>query len=118
MIKNSKLQNMIELSSRLTIYIPSTVNVDEPIDNKKHVDEAAALLSGFFGGATSTEASGYWLSPSAGLVRERSTMVFTYCHEADLEAHIDEVIDYCEALKQTLTQDAIALEINGKMYFI
>lgn len=47
MIKNSKLQNMIELSSRLTIYIPSTVNIDEPIDNKKHVDEAAALLSGF-----------------------------------------------------------------------
>ena len=118
MIKNSKLQNMIELSSRLTIYIPSTVNIDKPIDSKKHVDEAAALLSGFFGGATSTEASGYWLSPSAGLVRERSTMVFTYCHEADLEAHIDEVIDYCEALKRTLTQDAIALEINGKMYFI
>lgn len=118
MIKNSKLQNMIELSSRLTIYIPSTTDINKPIDNKKHVDEAATLLSGFFGGATSTEASGYWLSPSAGLVRERSTMVFAYCHEADLEAHIDEVIDYCDALKQALTQDAIALEVNGKMYFI
>lgn len=118
MIKNSKLQNMIELSSRLTIYVPSTTDINKPIDNKKHVDEAASLLSEFFGGATSTEASGYWLSPTAGLVRERSTMVFAYCHEADLEAHIDEVIDYCDTLKQALTQDAIALEVNGKMYFI
>lgn len=47
---NSKLKNMIELSSRMTIYIPSTVNINQEIDNTKHVEEAAAMLAGFFGG--------------------------------------------------------------------
>lgn len=115
---NSKLKNMIELSSRMTIYIPSTVNINQEIDNIKHVEEAAAMLAGFFGGATSTDAAGYWLSNSAGLVREKSTMIFAYCSEADLEKHIDHVVEYCEKLKVELKQDAIALELNGKMYFI
>ena len=115
---NSKLKNMIELSSRMTIYIPSTVNINQEIDNTQHVEEAAAMLAGFFGGATSTDAAGYWLSNSAGLVREKSTMIFAYCSEADLEKHIDHVVEYCEKLKAELKQDAIALELNGKMYFI
>lgn len=72
----------------------------------------------FSGGATSTDAAGYWLSNSAGLVREKSTMIFAYCSEADLEKHIDHVVEYCEKLKAELKQDAIALELNGKMYFI
>lgn len=115
---NSKLKNMIELSSRMTIYIPSTININQEIDNTKHVEEAAAMLADFFGGATSTDAAGYWLSNSAGLVREKSTMIFAYCSEADLEKHIDHVVEYCEKLKAELKQDAIALELNGKMYFI
>ena len=114
----NKLKNMIELSSRLTVYIPSTANINQEINNKKYVEEAAAMLAGFFGGATSTDAAGYWLSPSAGLVREKSTMIFAYCSEADLDKYIDNVVEYCEKLKNELKQDAIALELNGKMYFI
>ena len=45
-------------------------------------------------------------------------MIFAYCSEADLEKHIDHVVEYCEKLKAELKQDAIALELNGKMYFI
>ncbi len=118
MLANSKLKNMIELSSRLTVYVPSTINVNEKIDNKKYVDATASLLSNFFGGATSTNAQGYWISPSMGLVREKSTMVFAYCNESSLDSHIDEIVTYCEQLKRDLQQNAIALEINGKMYFI
>ena len=76
------------------------------------------MLAGFFGGATSTEAAGYWISPSAGLVSEKSTMIFAYCSEADLDKYINNVVEYCEKLKTELKQDAIALELNGKMYFI
>ena len=118
MIKNAKLKNMIELSSRLTIYVPSTININEEIDTTKQINETASKLSELFGGATSTAASGYWLSPSAGLVKENTTMIFAYCREAELEKYLDDVIAHCEKLKQELSQDAIALELNGKMYFI
>ena len=101
MLKNSKLQNLYET-----------------IDNSEYVNRAATLLSECFGGATSTDALGYWTSPAAGLVKEKSTIVFSYCNERDLENSLEKVIDFCVDLKKELTQDAIALEINGEMYFI
>lgn len=115
---NAKLKNMFKLSSRITVYIPSTTDIDKVTDTAKYIDACAVLLSESFGGATSCEALGYWVSNSAGLVKERTTQVFAYCSDTDLQEHIEEVIDFCETMKTELKQDAIALEINGEMYFI
>ncbi len=113
-----KLKNMFKLSSKITVYIPSTMDIDKTIDNSAYVDAAATLLSNCFGGATSTNALGYWTSPTKGLVKEKSTMVFAYCTTDDLNEHIEKVVDFCEAMKAELKQDAVALELNGEMYFI
>lgn len=113
-----KLQNMFKLSSKVTIYVPSTIDINVSIDTSSWVDATATMLSNCFGGATSCEALGYWTSPKAGLVKERSTMVFAYCSDTDLQTHAETVIDFCENMKTELKQDAIALEINGEMYFI
>ena len=118
MIQNAKLQNMFKLSSKVTVYIPSTTDINKQIDNKEYIDNCASLLSECFGGATSTPALGYWMSNTAGLVKENTTMVFAYAADTDLQANIEKVIAFCENLKTELTQDAIALEINGEMYFI
>ena len=118
MLKNSKLENLFKLSSKVTVILPATKNINEEIDNTPYVDRVASLLSDLFGGATATTTLGYWKSPTAGLVKEKSTTVFAYCNQSDLEANIDKVIDLCGQLKEELTQDAIALEINGEMYFI
>ena len=115
---NAKLKNMFKLSSKITVYIPSTCDINQTANTKKYVDACAVLLSENFGGATSCEALGYWTSPTAGLVKERSTMVFAYCTDADLQNKIESVIDFCETVKTELNQDAVALEINGEMYFI
>ena len=118
MLKNSKLKNLFKLSSKLTIYVPSTVDITKEIDNTAYVNRTAELLSSCFGGATSTTALGYWTSPSSGLVKEKSTIVFSYCSDEQLEKNIEKVVDFCDNLKKELSQDAIALEINGDMYFI
>lgn len=115
---NAKLKNLFKLSSKITVYIPSTQDINKKIDNKKYVDTVATLLSNCFGGATSCETLGYWMSPSAGLVKEHTTMVYAYCSDEDLQNHAEKVIDFCEALKDELKQDSIAMEINGEMYFI
>lgn len=115
---SKKLVNMFKLSSKVTVYVPSTTDVNISIDTSEWVDATATLLSNCFGGATSTEALGYWTSPSAGLVRERSVMVFAYCTDTDLNAKIETVLDFCEHMKTELKQDAVAIEINGDMYFI
>lgn len=115
---NARLKNVFSLSSKVTVYVPATIDIDKEIDNKEFVDRAATLLSDCFGGATSTDALGYWTSPTAGLVKEKTTMVFAYASEKDLRNKLDQVIDLCEDLKKEMTQDAIALEINGEMFFI
>lgn len=112
------LKNMFKLSSKVTIYVPATVDVDKAIDNTKQVDETASLLSDLFGGATSTKALGYWNSATAGQVKERTTLVFAYCEDKKLEAGIESIIALCERLKIEMQQEAIAMEINGDLYFI
>lgn len=118
MIKNSKLQNLFKLSSKVTVIVPATININEEIDNTPYVDRTASLLSDCFGGATASQTLGYWKSPTVGLVKEKSTTVFAYCSESDLQKHADKVVDLCMQLKEEMHQDAIALEINGEMYFI
>ena len=73
-------------------------------------------LSECFGGATSTPALGYWMSNTVGLVK-KYYMIFAYASDTDLQANIEKVISFCENLKTELTQESIALEINGEMYF-
>ena len=115
---NAKLKNMFKLSSKITVYIPSTCDIDKVADTTEYINKCAVLLSNSFGGATSCEALGYWTSPTMGLVKEKSTMIFAYCSDKDLQNNIEKIIDFCEAMKTELNQDAIALEINGEMYFI
>lgn len=118
MLNNAKLQNLFKLSSKVTVYIPSTIDIDKPIDNTKYVNACATLFSDLFGGATSCQVLGYQTSPTKGLIKEHTTQVFAYCTDKDLQEHAEKVVDFCENLKAELKQDAIALEINGEMYFI
>ena len=113
-INNATLKQCLKLSSKVTVYVPATQGVNTATDNKA----TAALLSECFGGATSTPALGYWLSPVAGLVAETTTVVFAYASDADLQRNIGRVVDHCEALKREMEQESISLEINGDMYFI
>lgn len=118
MLNNAKLKMCVRLSSKVTIYVPATVGVSQQADNSKQVEETAALLARLFGGSTSTPAVGYWLSPAAGLVAEKTTVVFSYCSDADLQNGIEALIEHCEKMKTDMQQEAVAMEINGEMYFI
>ena len=118
MTNNKRLKEVFKLSSRITLYIPSTIDVDQEIDNISYVDKAARLFADLFGGSTSTPALGYWVSANKGLIKEKTTLVFAYCSDKDLQEKVDKVIDYCIAMKIELQQEAVSLEINGEMYFI
>lgn len=112
------LENLIPLASKVTIYVPATTHVSKVTNNATQVAETAKVLARLFGGSTSSPTIGYWVSNEQRLVAEKTTMVFAYCSEAALEDGIMEVIEYCRKLKADMTQEAIALEVNGAMYFI
>jgi len=117
MLNNSKLQNAFKLSCKINAFVPATIH-DKEIDNTEYVDRIATIFSKCFGGATATQALGCWLSAHVGLIKEKTTIVFSYCTTEQLEENIEIVIDALEALKKELEQEVIAVEINGEMYFL
>jgi hypothetical protein len=114
----SELENLIVLSSNVRLYVPSTEEVNEACDNSLVVRETADLFSECFGGATIYKALGCWRSPAVGLVTEDVTIVESYCGEAELSENIRRVLLWAKAVKARMSQEAIALSVNGKLYFV
>jgi len=112
------LKHCIKLGCSVKVYVPSTVNITEKAETQEWVDKSLSFLSELFGGATATIAMGAWLAKDGALVKEKVTLVLAYATQAQLEAGIEAVYGFCVLMKEKLGQEAIALEVNGSMYFI
>lgn len=102
------------LTSKVAVFIPATVG-GSAVDNSAEVDNAAALLSGLFGGATIQPGAGCWLSDSGALVKEATTTVYAFCSPEAAEDHAGAVVDFMQRIKAEMQQEAVAIEIDGKM---
>ncbi len=110
--------NTFPLAHNIKIYIPSTIDVNKQTDNSQYIEEGLKLLSGLFGGCTSYEAKGSWLSNKEGLVIENVTIIESYCKEEDLKKNLDNVLGFCYKLKKELNQEAISLNYDNQLFFI
>ncbi len=67
-----KLKDLIPLKSKITVYVPATVDINKEIDNTAQVERVARLLSECFGGATSSPLVGIgWLRTALWWLRKR-----------------------------------------------
>lgn len=117
-MKNSILDQFTTLDNSVSIYIPSTIDVNVNFDNAKHVNTILVRLSEIFGGCTSSQGVGCWKSENEGLVKESVTICKSFCTSEQLEKEINSVVGLCNWLKAAMSQEAISLEVNGKLYFI
>ncbi len=116
--QNKKLKRLIKLSSHIRVFVPSTININEPIDNSSFISNIQKSLVQYFGGATIYNAVGAWQSIGTGIINEKITIAESYTTTEKLNANIDNLLSLCEALKIDMKQESIALEINGELYFI
>ena len=112
------IPGVVKLASRVAIYVPSTTDTDHATDNRQQVEEVAAKLSAMFGGATATEARGYWVSQSAGLVGEAVTIVYSNAAAEDIENHAAEIVAICHKIKNEMKQEAVSLEVDGNLFLV
>lgn len=105
------------LTQKVGIVIPSTTDVNKKIDNSMYVEYALIRLSKLFGGATAVNQSGGWVSDEHELVLENSVMVYAYADKLDNDT-LNKVYIHAETLAKELNQDAIAVEINNRLYFV
>lgn len=113
---NEKLKNAFVLDRKIVLYIPATAGPAAACNNTAQVDRAAAFLSAAFGGATIQPGRGCWISDAAGLVTEETTLGYAFADAAGLAAQVDNIVDFMEALKIEMRQEAVSLEIDGVLY--
>lgn len=112
------LKFKFDLDSKVAIYVPSTLNVNEQTDNTAQVMNIIRKLSTLFGGATASDAVGGWVAENGQTVIEKVKIVYSFCTSEMLKQHIDNILQICEDLKREMSQEAITLEINGQVKFV
>lgn len=107
-----------DLDCKVAVYVPSTVNVNEQVDNSDYVKRTIGELADLFGGATATQAVGGWRCANGELVIENTTIVYSFCTSEQLREHFNDVYGICERLKAEMSQEAVTLEVNGQVKFV
>ena len=115
-MKNLKFK--FDLDCKVSIYVPSTVNVNEKVDNGEQVRRTITELAQMFGGATASKAVGGWVCESGETVLEDVTIVYSFCDSAQLHEHFADVYAIAERIKNEMMQEAVTLEINGQVKFV
>ena len=113
-----QLQKYFSLNNSIILYVPSTQNVNEAADNAAEVEQVERFFGSTFGGFTTTEGRGGWVTDAGQLVTEAVVMVKSFCTDDMLQQHLQDVLDLAEKLKQSMSQEAVSLEVNGTIYFI
>lgn len=109
---------MIELHSKVELYVPGTIRVSEKADTHEQVEKVATSFCQWFGGATVTVSDGYYLSSVGELIAEKTSIVWSYCTTELLEEYAPSVIALAEEVCQELQQETVAVVINGTMCFV
>lgn len=103
-----------KFDSSIEIFVPSTIDVDKPINNTEWVDKTMSFLIKKFGGATSYNSFGGWESSEGFEVKEGLTCVVSYTDKNKFNAESKSCEDFIKFMKKELRQEAIMVKIDGK----
>ncbi|MGG1573922.1 DUF3574 domain-containing protein [Fictibacillus sp. NRS-1165] len=76
--ETNALKGQFHLDDVVKIYVPSTYDVDQPIDNTPYVNRSLETFSKMFGGATAIEGTGAWIGDNDQLIKEKVTIVYSF----------------------------------------
>ena len=107
------------LNRKVSIYVPGTVNGNQPALGlqAEQTDLVLNQLSRWFGGATVTDATGGWISENLGLVKESIRLVTSFTDAKGMFKHRGHVMDLASYLAETMGQESVAVELDGKLVF-
>lgn len=107
------------MNHKIGLIIPSTVNVNEaasPETVKKWVKCAKVQFAELFGGFTSHNAVGGWMS-GQGLVEEPVTVVASFTDDHGLN-RLGVVKAFAAKMGRALGQEAVAVEVDHSLHFV
>ena len=112
------LSFQFDLNCRWAVYVPSTKDVNQAIDNTEEVKRVIGELSDLFGGATATPSIGGWRCENGEVVIEKTTIVYAFCTTDQAIEHATDVIAIAKRLCKQYSQEAVTVEYNGQVKFV
>jgi len=108
------------LPIEIAIMVPSTYR-DEKIPRAefvRRINETRKKLSELFGGYTSIEAKGGWVTDRGELIKENVVRVVAFADLKRYKEKQNELLKWLEKKKKEWKQEALAYEFEGDLYLI
>jgi hypothetical protein len=112
---------MFHLPYEIAVYVPSTKDVDKTItatELRARVKEVEKYLAETFGGFTSSEKVGGYLSSKSAIVTEKVVPVTTFSSLNDFTVNKSKLINKMSVWAKKWGQEAIGFEFEGDLYYV
>ena len=106
----------LNMKNTVGILVPTTIEVNTTIDNKKYVEEVEAVLKDFGKTINKFDSKGSWYSDTEGIVIEENTIV---TFESNGNPFDMQLLKYlAKKLKTDMKQEAITIILNDRIAII
>jgi hypothetical protein len=108
------------LQHRIAIFVPSTINGSEPAPRQllnQWLKAAKLKFANLFGGFTSHNACGGWVSAQHGLIEEHVTVVSAFTDDDGLN-FVADVKEFAACMAEAMGQEAISIEVDHSLEFV
>ena len=114
-------EKMFHLPYELAVYVPSTKDVDKNItatELRARVKEVEKYLAEIFGGFTSSEKVGGYLSSKSSVVTEKVIPVTSFATMEAFKAKKATLVNKMSVWAKKWGQEAIGFEFEGDLYYV
>jgi GNAT superfamily N-acetyltransferase len=116
-----KANKMFHLPIELTVYVPSTQDVDKTITKAEmtaRVNEVKTYLGKTFGGFSASDVQGGFVASDGNIVSEDIIKVVSFAQKEDYEKHKEQLVKKITEWAEKWGQEAIGLEYEGDLYYV
>ena len=117
----NKLKKNFDLPFEVAVYVPSTSDANKNIskqDFEKRINEVREYLANVFGGFSSNEVSGGYVSSEKGLIKEGVHKVTSFASKENLDSNMKKLISQIKKWCKDWSQESIGLEFEGDLYYL
>ena len=106
---------MLRLPYYVSLFVPSTVdhNVPNPMLHNSMMQHVAETMAKLFGGATVTDATGFYLADNGETIQEKIAVVRSNCSMEQFEQNKPAMVELAEFVCDTMRQECVGIDFNG-----
>jgi HAD superfamily hydrolase (TIGR01662 family) len=111
-------EESIEAPYEVKVYVPSTA-IDEPVTERefrKRIVETQEFLSTLFGGFTTLQAQGGYMSDMEGLITEPVVVVATWASQQDYADRLEDLEEFLRVKRTEWQQEVIGFEFENDFF--